>query len=158
MGEKHPERKVVLSHEQLTHHAFKPSDSFQVVSECFCHNGHSLITEAATFSEFNGLTLVLRNERQSGQLSLSPIVGDMSRTFFNFDRVEGEMVSICCPTCLEPLPHYDACSCGAYLVALFTTPDQNFANCIGICERIGCLHSKIITNSNLRKFSRNGYF
>jgi len=159
MSEKTRDSKVALSHEQLTSKAFQPqADDFDVVTECYCHNGHSLISDTATFNGFKGLTVILRNERQNGQLALSPIVGDMSRTFFNFERVEGELVEICCPTCLEPLPHYDACTCGAYLAAMFTSPDKNYANCIGICQRIGCLHSKIITNYSLRKYSRNGYF
>jgi len=158
MVEKTRDSKVALSHEQLIFRKFQLPEDFQVISECYCHNGHSLISDAATFSGFDGLTVELRKEGENGQLALSPIVGDMSRTFFNFVRKEGDLVDICCPTCHEPLPYYDACICSAFLVAMFTSPNKNFANCIGICQRIGCLHSKIISNYNLRKYSRNGYF
>lgn len=133
-------------------------EGFRVVTHCYCQNGHTLLDNTHPFKGFDGLTVQLKNANQTGTLSLSPIIGDMDRTFIDFDRVEGELVEICCPTCSEPLPDYDTCSCGAHLVSMFTSPDQNFANCIGICPRIGCLHSKIITNFNLRKLSRNGYF
>lgn len=130
----------------------------RVVTQCYCHNGHNLLDPKNKFDGFDGLTVQLKTDKQTGLLALSPIIGDMKRTFIDFERTEGELAEIGCPTCSETLPDYDTCSCGAYLVAMFTTPDENFANCIGICPRIGCLHSKIITNFNLRKLSRNGYF
>lgn len=130
----------------------------RVVTKCYCHNGHDLLDPEHKFGGFDGLTVQLKTATQTGMLALSPIIGDMERTFIDFERNEGELIEISCPTCSEPLPDYDTCSCGAYLVAMFTTPDNNFANCIGICPRTGCLHSKIITNFNLRKLSRNGYF
>lgn len=133
-------------------------EGIRVVTKCYCHHGHSLLDSAHKFEGFAGLAVQLKSATQSGILSLSPIIGDMHRTFINFEGKQGELIEIGCPTCSEPLPDYDKCSCGAYLVAMFTSPDQNFANCIGICPRIGCLHSKIITNFNLRKLSRNGYF
>ena len=133
-------------------------ENFRVVTECYCPNGHGLLSGLATFGGFTGITVKLRNAHQEGQLSLSPIIGDLSRTFFNFERTEGAIVEICCPTCDEALPLYDQCSCGAYLAAFFTTPKKDFANCIGICQRIGCLHSKIISIDNLRKYSRMGYY
>jgi hypothetical protein len=133
-------------------------EEFQVVTAAYCANGHSLINDLATFNGFNGITVTLRDEHNTGQLSLSPIIGDLSRTFFNFKGVKGDLIDICCPTCNESLPIYDQCVCGAYLVALFTKPKKDFANCIAICPRIGCLHSKIISNYNLRKYSRLGYY
>ena len=130
----------------------------QIVTECFCTKGHSLISDLASFSGHSGITLRLRSDRQDGLLALSPVIGDKRRTFFNFERVPGEIVEICCPTCAEPLPVYNVCTCGANLVAMFTTLKTEFASCIGICQRIGCLHSEIISNRDLRLFSRNGYF
>lgn len=129
-----------------------------VVTECFCHNGHSLITDLASFGDFSGISLKLKGKVQEGMLSLSPVIGDKSRTFFNFSRQEGEIINICCPTCSEPFPIYNLCSCGAYLVAMFTNLKADFADCIGICQRIGCLHSEIKTNRALRLYSRNGFF
>jgi len=130
----------------------------RVVTECYCHNGHNLLNDLATFGGYSGISIKLRRGRQDGQLLLSPIIGDLSRTFLDFDRIEGAIVEICCPICDEPLPLYDQCECDAFLATLFTTPREDFANCIGICQRIGCLHSKIISIDHLRKLSRMGFY
>lgn len=129
-----------------------------VVRECYCRHGHSLISDLAVFGDYHGITIKLLNDRQEGTLSLSPVIGDKSRSFFNFERVEGEIIDICCPTCFEPLPIYNVCTCGAYLVALFTSPKAEFSDAIGICQRIGCLHSEIKSNRDLRLYSRTGHF
>ncbi len=130
----------------------------QLIRECFCPKGHNLVSDLAFFGGYPGITLRLKNERNDGLLVLSPIIGDKSRTFFDFEKVAGEIVQICCPTCSEPLPVYNVCTCGADLVAMFSNLNAEFSNCIGICQRIGCLHSEIISNRDLRIFSRNGYF
>jgi len=130
----------------------------EVVTDCFCMNGHSLISDLAMFGGYPGITIKLRGDRQEGLVSLSSIIGDKSRTFFNFERNLGEIIDICCPTCSEALPIYNQCTCGAYLVALFSSPKADFANCIGICQRIGCLHSEIKSNRALRLYSRQGFF
>jgi hypothetical protein len=129
-----------------------------LVKECYCPKGHSLMTDLASFDGHPGITVRLRTDTQEGLLSLSPILGDSSRTFFNFERIPGEIVDVCCPICSELLPVYNVCSCGANLVAIFTTTCSDFSNCIGICQRIGCLHSEIKSNRDLRLYSRKGYF
>lgn len=130
----------------------------QLVSECYCHQGHSLLTKLATFDGLPGLTIKLRSATKEGLLSLSPIIGDKNRTFFDFERVESEVVELCCPTCDEPFPVYNTCPCGADLVTLFTTPRADFANVIGICRRIGCLYAEIISGRDMRLYSRLGFF
>jgi len=129
-----------------------------LLAQCLCPNGHNLISDHKCFSGHPGITLKLRNDRQEGLLSLSPIIGDAERSFFDADWFDGETISICCPTCDEPLPVYNECFCGADLVAMFTTNKNDFANCIGICQRIGCTHSEIISNYDLRVISRRGAF
>jgi hypothetical protein len=129
-----------------------------VIRECYCAKGHSIISDMAVFSGYPGLTLRLRTATQEGFLSLSPIIGDRERTFVNFVGVPGEVIEISCPTCHEPFPIYNECSCGAHLVALFTSPQTSFAKCIGICQRIGCLHSELLSERDLRLFSRLGAF
>lgn len=129
-----------------------------VIRECYCHKGHSIISDLASYGGHGGLTLRLRTATQEGLLSLSPIVGDRERTFFDFKGIPGEVIEICCPTCAEPLPIYNECSCGAHLVALFTSPETSFAKCIGICQRIGCLHSELLSERDLRLFSRIGTY
>ncbi|PLY00027.1 MAG: hypothetical protein C0623_08120 [Desulfuromonas sp.] len=129
-----------------------------ILKQCLCADGHNLISGQATFSGHPGITLKLHNDRQEGLLSLSPIIGDKDRSFFGNDWMEGEIVKIGCPTCSEPLPVYNECFCGADLVAMFTTSKSDFANCIGICQRIGCTHAEIISNHDLRVISRSGAF
>lgn len=130
----------------------------QVVTECYCMNGHSLIGPHAVFRERDGITLLLRSGRSEGLISLSPVIGDLDRRFFDFEPLAGENADICCPVCKESLPVYDLCPCGAPLAALFLSPNAEFSNCIGICQRFGCLHSEIKSNRDLRIFSRLGYF
>lgn len=129
-----------------------------VIRECYCPKGHSIITDLATFGGYGGLTLKLRTATQQGLLSLSPIIGDRDRSFVDFEEIPGQVIEICCPTCAEPFPIYNECSCGAHLVALFTSPQTSFAKCIGICQRIGCLHSELLSERDLRLFSRQRTF
>lgn len=133
-------------------------DEGQVIDGCFCQNGHSILSDKVLFDGHPGLTLSLKNSRQQGLLSISPIIGDSRREFIDFERIPGEVVDICCPVCDDPFPIYNECSCGAHLVALFTSPRAQFSRCVGICQRIGCLHSELISERELRLFSRQDYF
>lgn len=130
----------------------------QLISECYCRNGHSILTDMTEFDGHPGLTLKLVNSRQEGFLSISPVIGDRRRQFIDFERIPGDVVEICCPVCSEPFPIYNECSCGAHLIALFTSPRAQFSRCVGICQRIGCLHAELISERDLRLFSRQDYF
>ncbi|HKL26434.1 MAG TPA: hypothetical protein VJ910_09445 [Desulfuromonadales bacterium] len=133
-------------------------ESGQVIAECYCQGGHSILSNEAEFDGHPGLTLKLKNSRQEGLLSISPIIGDCRRQFIDFERIPGEVVEICCPVCAEPFPLYNECSCGAHLIALFTSPRAQFSRCVGICQRIGCLHSELISERDLRLLNRQDYF
>lgn len=130
----------------------------EVITECYCSNGHSILTDTARFQGHRALTLKLRNKTGEGLLVISPVLGDRDRTFIDFDRQAGEIVDICCPTCSESFPVYNVCPCGAYLVALFTSLKARFSQCIGICQRLGCLHSELLSERDLRLYSRQNYF
>ena len=129
----------------------------EVITECYCANGHSILTDRAKFQGHLGLTLKLRNKQSEGLLILSPVLGDRDRLFIDFEKSVGEVVDICCPTCSEPFPIYNSCPCGAHLVALFTSPRKHFSQCIGICQRLGCLHSELLSERDLRLYSRQSY-
>jgi len=129
-----------------------------VVADCYCGNGHNLVNGQGNFDGHAGIVVRLESASEEGLLILSPILGDLRREFSGLEPVKGQIVDISCPVCRELLPVYDLCSCGAPLVSLFLTPNAEFANCIGICQRIGCLHSEIKTTRELRIFSRLGYF
>jgi hypothetical protein len=130
----------------------------QVISECYCQHGHSILSNKGVFDGHPGLTIKLRNSTQEGLLSISPIIGDCRREFIDFVKTPGDVVELCCPVCSEPFPIYNECSCGAHLVALFTSPKAQFSKCVGICQRIGCLHSELISERDLRLYSRQDYF
>ena len=133
-------------------------ESGQLITECYCRHGHSILSNKGVFDGHPGLTLKLKNSRQEGLLSISPIIGDCRRQFLDFERIPGEVVDICCPVCAEPFPIYNECSCGAHLIALFTSPNAQFSRCVGICQRVGCLHAELISERDLRLFSRQDYF
>lgn len=130
----------------------------EVVEECYCPNGHSILTDKAVFQGKPGLTLKLKSPHSEGLLVISPIIGDRDRTFIDFEKKTGEIVEICCPTCSEPFPVYNVCPCGAHLVALFTSAKAQFSQCIGICQRLGCLHSELLSGRDLRLYNRQNYF
>lgn len=136
----------------------EPTQAYELVAGSYCSNGHNLISGAATFAGYDGITLKLKNDHQEGLLALSPIIGDKDRTFFDTKWTQGEIVDICCPTCSEPLPVYNECACGANLIAIFTTTKSDFSDCIGICQRIGCTHSEITSNKALRAIKPIRFF
>ena len=148
-GHQTQKREVILDQE---HH------QNEVVTECYCPNGHSILTDTAHFQGLPGLTLKLRNRASEGLLVISPVLGDRERLFIDFDKTPGEVVDICCPACSEPFPVYNVCPCGAHLVALFTSLKAHFSQCIGICQRLGCLHSELLSERDLRLYSRQNYF
>jgi hypothetical protein len=76
--------------------------SSQVITECYCPNGHSVLTAAALFQGHKALTLKLKNKTSEGLLLISPVLGDRNRTFIDFEKQVGDVVEICCPTCSDP--------------------------------------------------------
>jgi hypothetical protein len=130
----------------------------EIITECYCLNGHTVLTDKALFQGHPGLTLKLKNKTNEGLLVISPVIGDRDRTFIEFEKIPGEVVDICCPTCAEPFPVYNVCPCGAHLVALFTSQNVNFSKCIGICQRLGCLHSELLSERDLRLYNRQDYY
>ena len=139
-------------------HTETPLHKQEVITECYCPNGHSILTDKAAFRGHPGLTLKLKNDTGEGLLVISPVIGDHDRTFIGFEKQAGVIVDICCPTCSESFPVYNVCPCGAHLVALFTSQKAKFSQCIGICQRLGCLHSELLSERDLRLYNRQDYF
>jgi hypothetical protein len=54
-----------------------------------------------------------------------------------------------CPVTGVELPVYGPCECGGSLMALFLDDTNDFSNCIGICNRVGCKHSILILANQL---------
>jgi hypothetical protein len=120
-----------------------------LVKECFCSNGHNLISKQARFGDYDGIVLDVEQDNQLGKLALSPIFGDKSRVSFNIVLKDNQLVKLLCPKCKSQLPVYGACDCGADLVVMFTGKLNDFNNCVGICNRVGCKHSEIKNEGQL---------
>jgi len=115
----------------------------------YCPNGHPLISRRALFNGHPGILLKIRHGQEEGLVALSPIYGEKVRVSLDMELPEGECVEIRCPTCSEKLPVYTACHCGGDLIALFLTPAHHFRDCIGVCNRVGCINACVISNGEM---------
>jgi len=124
-----------------------------VVCQLFCPQGHNIISPRAVFNGHPGILIEVRKGDQRGLVALSPIYGSMSRITLDIEVQKGEILDLHCPICGVKLPTHSPCNCGAEMIAFFTTPDQDYSNCIGICNRVDCINSQIIINDELISLS-----
>ena len=124
-----------------------------VVKECFCHNGHSLISEQAVFNGFNGILIKVKRKDASGLVALSPVYGYKSRVSLDLLLKENEIWEIYCPECDEALPIFSSCECGGDKISLFLNKHADFAHCILLCNRIDCFNAAIKYNNELIHYS-----
>ena len=124
-----------------------------LVKECYCQNGHNLISKQAAFDNFDGIIIKVRRGDEEGLVALSPVYGNKSRISLNVTPVDEQIWEIYCPHCDVKLPVYSECACGGNMIALFTDRDADFSNCIGICNRIGCYNSRIQQSNELLTMS-----
>lgn len=127
----------------------KPQKKAIIIQECFCPEGHNLISSRFSFDGHNGILLKVRHGRNSGFIALSPICGQKSRIDSGITLVENDLLVLSCPHCHSRLPVYSPCECGANLVTFFLDQEGSFTNCIGVCNRIGCKHAVIILQNEL---------
>ena len=120
-----------------------------VMRQLYCPAAHELISPRVHFHTYPGILIRARAASGEGLVGLSPIYGDRSRIALDIDFTTGEIRELSCPTCGAPLPVHSPCPCGADLVSLFTTPQADFADCIGICNRVDCPQAHIILNDEL---------
>lgn len=119
------------------------------VRECYCQNGHNLINHNTVFNGLSGIMLKIKNNKETGYVALSPEYGNKSKVAMHLNLINNDICEFCCPHCNEALPVYSNCSCGGSIIALFSHPKADFANCIGICNRVGCFNSTIRKNDDL---------
>lgn len=125
-----------------------------VLKECFCPNKHNLINSRVSFNNYAGILIKVRNkQKKEGMVALSPIFGDKSRIAIDIDLVENEILELLCPQCDVMLPVYSQCYCKASLVAFFTTEALSFADCAGVCNRVGCVHAELKNKNELLDFN-----
>lgn len=126
-----------------------------VFTECYCPNGHQLITNKARFNEFNGIYLKIAKDNEEGYVALSPVYGCHSRMSVEIDLKEGELYTISCPECGAVLPVFSKCHCDGNIFTLFLDKEASFDSFIGACNRIGCTNSylqigkELITSAQL---------
>ena len=127
-----------------------------VVEECYCQNGHSLISEKAVFNGFNGIIFKICNGEESGVVALSPVYGYKSRVSLDLTLKSGDIWDVCCPECQERLPTYSECSCGGKIFALFLSQKADYSKCILLCNRIDCFNAEIKLKQEMAHYS-GGY-
>ncbi|HHO77079.1 MAG TPA: hypothetical protein ENN05_11735 [Deltaproteobacteria bacterium] len=124
-----------------------------VAGRLFCPNGHDLISPRALFDGHPGILIKAAKGSRRGCIALSPVYGSTSRIVLDIDLVKGEIMDLYCPACDILLPIHSPCSCGANLVALFTSKHPDFTDCIAICNRVGCINSHILINDEVISLS-----
>jgi len=120
-----------------------------VVRECYCPNGHNLVTSQAKFNDRDGILLNVKKKSKKGKIALSPVYGDKSRLSVDVILKEGDLVQLFCPYCNVKLSSFANCECGGELLVMFTQPVIDYKNCIGICNRVGCKHAEIKNEGQL---------
>ena len=118
-------------------------ENLLVIRQCFCPNGHNLVSDQAVFDHFNGIMLKVGKGAEEGRVALNPVYGLKHRIALGIHLVKGDLLEVACPECGATMPVYSACSCGGKLVALFLEPKADFTNSILICNRVDCHNAHI---------------
>jgi len=127
----------------------RPFDEELIIKECYCPNGHNLVSPKVTIKGHNAILLKVKKNRKTGYIGLSPVCGDKSKIVMDIELEEGEILKLLCPVCNVPLPVYAPCECGGDMIALFADKQGNYGNCIGVCNRVGCTHAEIKRGTEL---------
>jgi hypothetical protein len=120
-----------------------PTEKILVIEECYCPNGHSLISSKAMFDKFKGIVFTAKKGDESGIIALSPVYGEKYRISLDLELLDMDIWAFHCLQCDVPLPHYKLCECGGELTTFFTSRDIDFNYSIAICNRVGCHHATI---------------
>ncbi|HLN52827.1 MAG TPA: hypothetical protein VK212_03905 [Lentimicrobium sp.] len=126
-----------------------------IIKECYCPNGHSLISDQATFDGYSGILLKVRTRQKEGIIALNPVYG-LKHRFSSFPLVKDELLSIKCPECGIDLPVFSPCTCGGELITLFLDKKPQFANSLLICNRVDCQHAQIRFNNEVVLYDKDG--
>jgi hypothetical protein len=127
----------------------KPQKTAFIIKECFCTEGHNLISSRVSFDGHHGILLKARRGKNAGLIALSPICGQKNRIDYGITLAENDLLVLKCPICKTRLPIYSPCECGASMVTFFLDRINSFTNCIGVCNRVGCKHAVIVMQHEL---------
>lgn len=128
-----------------------------VIAQCFCPNGHNLVSDQAVFDDFSGIVLKVRTAGQEGIVALNPVYGLKQRISLNIKLVHDDLLEILCPECSAPLSVYSACSCGGDLVTLFLDEKADFTNSVLICNRVDCHNAQIRLHNEMVHYDGMGH-
>ena len=143
-----PEPKPVLQEEE----------NLRVIKECFCQNGHNLISKKVKFNDHNGIYLKIKNKNKEGYVGISPLCGCKMRLSVGVDLEDGEHFDFFCPECDIQLPLYSPCpDCDGEMITIFRDDSADYKYCIGICNTVGCPHAEVRTGDEIRTCLRLNY-
>ncbi len=128
---------------------YRQPEKVLIVTACTCHNGHSLLSRRVSFQGHPGILFHVSGKTGSGLVALSPVYGQKIRVSLELDLVTDELMVFSCPKCSEPLPVYGPCPCGGELIAFFTGDPGDYSSCLGICNRVGCIHAVVKSGGEL---------
>jgi len=130
------------------------ADGRIVVTEAYCHNGHSLMAPDVKISGYPSVRLLVTDDKNKKQdIYISAVDGDHEKKGGE-DYKPGQILTISCPTCEEELDNIAPCDCtkGSKFVAIYLNKKRSFSTCVGICNSWGCYRS--FMNSAWRIISR----
>jgi hypothetical protein len=127
-----------------------------VIKECYCPNGHDLVSSQAVFDGFKGIVIKVRKSGLEGYVALNPVYGLKHRISLNIDLNRNDLLEVLCPHCGTALPVYSACTCGGDLVTLFLDKKPDFTNSILICNRVDCHNAQIRLHNEVVNYDDSG--
>lgn len=127
-----------------------------VIQQCYCPNGHNLVSNQAIFDNFEGIVLKTKSKNGEGHVALSPVFGIKQRISIGINLIKDELLEISCPECNVTLPVYSACSCGGSLITLFLDQQNDFTNSVLICNKVGCQNAQIRAHNEVANYDDSG--
>lgn len=145
-------RGMILFPNPLKRSSIRKKRNVLVIKECYCHNGHNLISDQAIFDSHHGIVLKMKKGKKEGLVALSPLYGYKSRVSFGLKVYTDEIWEPHCPECNEPLPKFATCSCESDKFVMFLDKKADFENCMILCKRVDCDKSEMKFNNKTVHF------
>lgn len=117
-------------------------DGKLVLTEAYCHNGHSLVDKSVKISGYPSIQLLVSDGKHEEMVNISAVEGDQEKKYKK-DFKKNTLLVVSCPTCKEELDNIAPCDCikGSKFVAIYLNKKRSFTGCVGICNSWGCYRS-----------------
>ena len=138
--------------------ATKSDKTIWMVDRAYCTNGHSLIDKEHLVSGYPGIRLAFKSPHHKGEVVISALAGDLSKTTISGELEPGARHNLSCPHCQVPLPMLMSCGCkrNGQLVVIGLTPHLNFNNAITLCDVAGCTNAALVSCGEIIRHKRAG--